>query len=98
MSEVSHWGKLGDVGGRRRRLRRTEAREEVRERAAGGKVLREEARFLRIRFWWPKEVARGRGGLWAINFVVKRGMVERKFWETAWEKVELAGLPKARWR
>ena len=60
--------------------------------------MREEARFLRMRFWWPKEVARGRGGLWAINFVVKRGMVERKFWETAWEKVELAGLPKARWR
>ena len=72
------------------------AREEVRERAAGGKDLREEARFLRIRFWWPNEVARGRGGFWAMILVVNRGMVERKFWETAWEKVELAGLPKAR--
>ena len=53
------------------------AREEVRERAAGGKDLREEARSLRVRFWWPNEVARGRGGLWAINFVVKRGVVDR---------------------
>ena len=59
--------------------------------------MREEARFWRMRFWWPREVSIVRGGLRERRVVVRRGMEDRKPRRIALERVEMAGEPKQRW-